>query len=319
MKVLIIGANGFLGRKLIARFQPTDDILGADVNFSGFSFDCPQISMDITNSDEVFRIISDNKPDLTILTAAMTNVDACEDYPNRAYDINALGPKYVAHAVNKISGKLIHISTDFIFDGLQGNYSELDEPNPLSVYGKTKLQGERFIMEEGVQARICRTSVLYGWPDMGQRDNFFSWAYKALLEGKRLSIIDGQITTPTLVDNLAECLYWMRDFENSENSENSMNFVNSKIFHTAGPEAVSRLFFVEKILKSIISKREKENKNRRLGSLKLGTIERITELKQKAIRPADSSLNTEKIQQMWGSNFEGVSEAIPRLILENLK
>ena len=70
MKVLIIGANGFLGRKLIARFQPTDDILGADVNFSSFSFDCPQISMDITNSDEVFRIISDNKPDLTNLDNA---------------------------------------------------------------------------------------------------------------------------------------------------------------------------------------------------------------------------------------------------------
>lgn len=122
----------------------------------------------------------------------MTNVDACEEIPERAYAVNALRPKNVALAVNNVGGKLIHISTDFVFDGEKGNYSETDEPNPISVYGKTKLEGENFILNGGVSASIYRTSVLYGWPGEGQRDNFFSWAYKALLEGKRLSIIDGR-------------------------------------------------------------------------------------------------------------------------------
>ncbi|WP_457557361.1 SDR family oxidoreductase [Candidatus Harpocratesius sp.] len=298
MKVLIIGANGFLGRKVIELYQKTDDVFGADVVLKQFPFDCPILKLDITNADEVMQCLTEYKPDLSILTAAMTNVDACEYFPDRAYAINALGPKNVAHAVKQIGGKLIYISTDFIFDGSRGNYSETDAPNPLSIYGKSKLQGEQFILDEGVRACICRTSVLYGWPGAGQRDNFFSWAYKSLVAGKTLSIIDGQITTPTLVNDLAECIYWMRDFENSE------------IFHTAGPEAVSRLVFVEKIMETMITKNLKE----RLFP-NLGTIERITTLKQKAIRPADSSLNTTKIQTTWESHFLGVSEALSRLFL----
>lgn len=198
------------------------------------------------------------------MTAAITNVDACEDYPDRANLINAFGLKNVAHAVKQNDGKLIYISTDFIFDGSRGNYSKTDTPNPLSIYGKIKLpklQGEQFILDEGVRACICRTSVLYGWPDAGQRDNFFSWAYNnSLSERKILSIIDGQITTPILIDDLAECIYWMRDFKNSE------------IFHTAGLEAITRLAFVQKIFTEM-----------KLDLLpNVEKVERITFLKQKA-------------------------------------
>lgn len=139
--------------------------------------------------------------------------------------------------------------------------------------------------------------MLYGWPDIGQRDNFFSWAFKSLVSGKIISIIDGQITTPTFVNDLANCLYWMRNFE------------TSKIYHTAGPEKLTRYEFVQQILNKMLQ-------NRSLFP-NLGKIEKITKLKQKALRPDNSSLNTDKIQQDWGKNFKNLSNALNFWILKS--
>ena len=129
-KVLIIGANGFLGRKLLSRFQDTHHVYGADINIDGIEPQFHPTPLDITNEQAVSDVFSAIRPALTILTAAMTNVDQCEDLPEVARKINADGPLYVAQAVKQTKGRLIHISTDFIFDGATGDYSESDLPIP---------------------------------------------------------------------------------------------------------------------------------------------------------------------------------------------
>ncbi len=282
-RVLIIGANGFLGRKLVARFQSETDVFAMDLDIQEFPFQVPIQSVDITNEDDVLSKIQAISPDVTILTAAMTNVDACEDYPDKAHQINAVGPANVGKAVKAVGGRMIHLSTDFVFDGATGNYSETDDPHPISVYGESKLQGEKNLLKLECPVLICRTSVLYGWPDTGRRDNFFSWVYKQLNAGKALKIIDGQITCPTLVDDLAEVLFALR------------NFTESSLYHTTGPESLSRYDFVARIIA--------------IFGFSDSLLTKVLSFSQKATRPPNSSLNTMKFQKRIGRVIRPISES----------
>ncbi|WP_371803613.1 NAD(P)-dependent oxidoreductase [Candidatus Lokiarchaeum ossiferum] len=286
-KILVIGANGFLGGKLHPIFKNKYDVYAADITISEIDEKFHPIQLDITNAEQVKTIFNRLKPNLTILTAAMTNVDVCEDFPEKANLINANGPLNVANAIKEINGRLIHLSTDFIFDGEKGNYTEEEEPNPLGVYGESKLLGEKHILESGVTALICRTSVLYGWPAANQRDNFFSWAYKQLHSGKHIKIIKGQITTPTLVDDLAQFLYDVSEFQTTE------------IYHTTGPEAISRYDFVSKLVD--------------IFEMNPNLLESVDFFKQKAPRPDDSSLNTQKIQLTNYHRFRGIEASFQYL------
>jgi dTDP-4-dehydrorhamnose reductase len=282
-KLLVIGANGFLGRKILYKFKEIFEIYAADLNTSGIPTEFNPIKMDITDKVEVKKIISDISPNLTILTAAMTNVDACEDFFDKAHNINTLGPLYVAESIKKIDGRLIHISTDFIFDGKKGDYKESDEFSPLSRYGKTKLAGEIKILAQKITALICRTSVLFGWPESDQNDNFFSWAYKSLSQNKKLTIIDGQITSPTLVDDLVEFLFSVSNFSESE------------IYHTTGPESISRYKFISKLID--------------VFEFDPNLLIKVNKFNQKAQRPENSSLNTSKIQNINKYKFKNIVDS----------
>ncbi|UYP48036.1 hypothetical protein NEF87_004321 [Candidatus Lokiarchaeum ossiferum] len=286
-KILVIGANGFLGGKLLPIFENKYDVYAADITISEIDEKFHPIQLDITNAEQVKTVFNRLKPNLTILTAAMTNVDACEDFPEKANLINAIGPLNVANAIKENKGRLIHISTDFIFDGKRGNYTEEEEPNPLGVYGESKLRGEKNVLESGVTALICRTSVLYGWPAANQRDNFFSWAYKQFHNGKHIKIIKGQITTPTLVDDLVKFLYDVSEFKTTE------------IYHTTGPEAISRYDFVTKLVN--------------IFKFSPDLLEPVDFFKQNAPRPDNSSLNTQKIQQTNYHRFRGIEVSFQHL------
>jgi dTDP-4-dehydrorhamnose reductase len=295
-KVLVIGANGFLGKRLLSQFSENKivvesnkeerlkwEIYCADLQTDYIPSDCHPTVIDITSSENVARVVGKVMPDIVILTAAMTNVDACEDFPDKAYAINASGPKNVAQALLSTGkGKLIHVSTDFIFDGKLGGYIEDDTPNPISVYGQSKLDGERNIIESGVPYAICRTSVLYGWPGKGDHENFFSWAYKSLSAGKSLTIIRGQTTTPTYVEDLAEFLFHLSQSD------------NTGILHTTGPDVVSRYEFV----KAIVDYFGFDN----------ALLSEVDEFRQKAARPDNSSLNTHKIQKLKFYSFHTLQE-----------
>jgi len=286
-KILIIGANGFLGRKLLFRFKDKFDIYGADLITTGIPEEYHPNYIDITKKKVDHDLINNIKPNLTILTAAMTNVDACEDFPEKAGEINADGPLFVAESIKEIGGRLIHISTDFIFDGEKGNYVEKDIPKPVSVYGKTKLDGENNVLKQKIPTLICRTSVLFGWPETDQRHNFFSWAYESLSQNKELKIISGQITTPTLVDDLVEFLYQNSDFTQTE------------IYHTCGCESISRFDFILKLIKNF--------------DFDEILLKKVDFFPQKAKRPNDSSLNTSKIQHLGKFKFRNIAQSFQYL------
>jgi len=290
-KVLIVGANGFLGRKLLLRFHKDYETFGTDVVVSGIDKKYQPVPIDITNYQNVQDVYSAIQPDLTILTAAMTDVDVCEEKPELAYKINAIGPQNIAQVIKMMGGRLIFISTDFIFDGNDGNYSESDIPNPINVYGKSKLDGENLIRNENIPSIICRTSVLFGWPQSDQRDNFFSWAYKQIQANKTIHIVKNQIVTPTLVDDLVEFLFQISKFSNSE------------VYHTTGPESISRYDFIRKMIDIF-------GKNHLL-------LKEAPSINQKAKRPENSSLNTRKIQTLNLYSFRNVNDSF--IFLKNKK
>ena len=302
-RILIIGANGFLGRTLLSKFVQENDLqielFAADIDISYISntnSKCTTQVLDITEKDLVDQYIEKIQPDIVYLTAAMTNVDACEDFIDKANMINAEAPMFVANAVKKIGGKLIHISTDFVFDGEFGNYSEADEPNPISEYGKSKLKGEQNIIDSGADYVICRTSVIYGWPQEGVHQNFFSWAYGVAEQNKSLTIIKGQITNPTLVEDLANFLFQLSIKGDT---------IHRQIFHTVGPESLSRFDFVSKMIK--------------IFNFNSDLLSGVDSFSQKAKRPDNSSLNTMKIQELNISTFKNIEESMIFLKYQKVK
>ncbi|MEE2931120.1 MAG: SDR family oxidoreductase, partial [Bacteroidota bacterium] len=160
MKFLITGSNGLLGQKLIQKLSrlPSVDLIATSIGQNRLSNtkNYKYISLDITDEDNVNDIISSENPDVVINTAAMTNVDLCEDERERCDALNVDAVRYLANACLKVSAHLIHISTDFIFDGEHGPYKEEDKPNPLSYYGLSKLDSEKILYEHECDWTILR-------------------------------------------------------------------------------------------------------------------------------------------------------------------
>jgi len=295
MRILVIGANGFLGLKILeysTQYAPKDEFIGADIQIDLIPPKFQKYILDITNQTRVDAVLDQIQPDLVMLTAAMTDVDACEDFKDKAYAINALGPKYVAEKLKSMDSKLIHISTDFVFDGNKSLYTETDPPNPISHYGLTKLKGEEFVIQSGVNYCICRTSVLFGWPYPGQRDNFFSWAYKKLKTYTPISIVSTQFNSPTLGDDLAICLLQLR------------NHIDNEIYHTCGSERIDSYSYVQKIAD--------------LFGFDGNLIKKIDSFHQKAQRPKDSSMNIDKIQEKLHYKFKNINDSLI-FLRENMK
>jgi len=281
-KILIIGANGFLGKNLIQyrdtnRKSHQDSLfIAADLQNNNVEKDIPFYFIDITNQKSTYKKIVKISPDVIILTAAMTDVDQNEIDKDLAIRINTEGPKNVVIACRKINSKLIFMSTDFVFDGKkQTNYSEDDLPNPLSHYAKTKYDAEQAIINSEIDYLICRTAVLYGWNP--NKMNFITWILDKLQKNEKIKIITSQINNPTYVKNLAEIILKMMQ-------------KNSKgIYHTAGNGALSRY---EMALKCA----EVFNFNKKLIAL-------INNLEQKALRPENAGLDISKLKRLLGSEF----------------
>ncbi|TAE87926.1 MAG: NAD(P)-dependent oxidoreductase [Bacteroidetes bacterium] len=208
MKVLVTGSNGLLGQKLTDYYRTRIDIeyiataKGNDrySNQTGYTYR----SLDITNKEEVETLISGIKPDVVINTAAMTNVDACEGDHAGCDALNVDAVKYLVEACNKSNTHLIHLSTDFIFDGTHGPVTEDETPNPLSYYGNSKLKAEQEIMANCNSWAILRTVLVYGVVNDMSRSNIVLWAKTNLEQGKTLNVVGDQFRTPTLAEDLAQ-------------------------------------------------------------------------------------------------------------------
>lgn len=206
-KILVTGSNGLLGQKLTELYlNETDCTLiatGRGENRypqkTGYIYE----TLDITDKDAVLKIVKKHKPHCIIHTAAMTNVDECELKKDECILQNVSAVENVVEAANAVNAHLIHISTDFIFDGESGPYAENAEPNPLSFYGESKLAGENIVTANAKKWAIARTVLVYGLVSDMSRSNIVLWAKDALENKKQIKVVDDQYRTPTLAEDLA--------------------------------------------------------------------------------------------------------------------
>lgn len=211
MKILITGSNGLLGQKLCdaLRNQSIHTWIATSrgANRYPYSEQMHYESLDVTNRSEVLACIEKNKPDVVIHTAAMTNVDACETQMQECDAMNVFAVEYLTEACNAHQAHLVHISTDFIFDGTHGPLTEEEKPNPLSYYGLSKLRAEEIILQHAHSYSILRTVLVYGIVHDMSRNNIVLWAKKSLEEGKDIHVVCDQFRTATLAEDLAQgCL-----------------------------------------------------------------------------------------------------------------
>ncbi|KQC02451.1 SDR family oxidoreductase [Pedobacter sp. Hv1] len=209
--VLVTGSNGLLGQKITEKILKEGGVNLIATAKGENRFPVKEgylyAEMDILNPEEVREIIEQYKPDAIIHTAAMTNVDTCEDEKELAYQLNVEAVATLVTLCEAHNIQLVHLSTDFIFDGENGPYDELAAPNPLSYYGETKLRAEELIKNSKAKWAILRTIIVYGIVSDMSRSNIVLWAKGALEKGNPLNIVNDQWRMPTLAEDLADCCF----------------------------------------------------------------------------------------------------------------
>ena len=210
MKVLITGANGLLGQHLVKLLIESTNymITATGKGVSRLPFNATNqfnyVSLDITNGVEVAAFIARDRPDIIIHTAAITQVDECEQNPIHCWNTNVTATRFLLGAAEIAGAAFIYISTDFIFDGISGPYLESDLPGPVNYYGSSKLGAEKSVMESKLPWCIIRTVLVYGNILVGNRSNMVSWVQNNLSQGKPIQVVSDQWRTPTYVEDLAK-------------------------------------------------------------------------------------------------------------------
>ena len=254
MKIILLGSSGQLGKEF-------EKFLSQNKSVVLYSFSHNEL--DILNLDTLLNEFKDVKPDVVINCAAYTKVDKAEEEQDLAYRVNAIGSKNVSFAAFRVNAKIVYFSTDYVFDGNKGSpYIEFDKPNPLSIYGKSKLLGEKYTKEINPNHLILRISWLYGI----RGDNFVKTIIKLSRENKLLRVVDDQIGTPTYTLDVVKQTWELVE----------KDYVG--LFHSSNEGAVSWFGFANEIVKKL-------NLNVDVVPIK------TEEYKTKAIRPKYSVLD----------------------------
>lgn len=238
-KILVTGSNGLLGQKLtdLCLSDPELELIASSKGPNrhpvkkGYVYE----NIDILDPQQIEKAVEKFRPDVIINTAAMTNVDACENAKENCYALNVEAVKSLIGFCEQYDIKLIHLSTDFIFDGEDGPYSEDDLPNPLSYYGQTKLEADQLIQQSSCRWVILRTIIVYGIVKDMSRTNIILWAKGALEKGNPINVVEDQWRMPTLAEDLAECCLLAA-------KKNSVG-----VFNASGKDMMSILELVEKV------------------------------------------------------------------------
>lgn len=267
-RILLIGKNGQVGWELNRTLLPLGEITAVDY---------PEI--DLAKPDQIRNLVREVKPDLIVNAAAYTAVDQAEDEPELATAVNGTAPGILAEEAKRIGAVLVHYSTDYVFDGKKRTpYTEEDEPNPLNVYGKTKLAGERAIQAVGADHLIFRTSWVYGM----RGKNFLLTMLKLAEEQNEIRVVDDQVGTPNWSRWIAEATAFVLGQGPGKIRE------RAGIYHLSCTGETSWCGFAREIMKmSDINK---------IRVTPIKTVEYPT----KAVRPTRSVLNCNKLK----SEFE---------------
>ncbi len=195
MSVLITGGNGQLGSDMKRVFEAE--------GISAFNVDLPEL--DITDKGSIYKAVALRKPEYLINCAAFTDVDRCESHQDAAFEVNGKGPGYLAEVCSENSIPFVHISTDYVFDGSAGRaYTEADTPNPVSVYGRSKLEGEERVKGAAGKWFVFRVAWLYGVYGNNFVRTIYNAGLKKVQEGGELRVVDDQYGTPTHALNVAQ-------------------------------------------------------------------------------------------------------------------
>jgi len=283
MRVLIIGASGFVGEKVYNILSKTFEVIGTYSTKKKYDFE----QLDISDKDSVLKIIRRIRPDVVIHTAGITNVDFFEENPEEICRVNVQGTKNIIDGCLEIDSKLVYISTDYVFDGEIGDYKEEYKPSPISAYGNAKLEEEELVKKSNLKYLILRISVPYGVNSRDNKQTFEKWVINNLRSNKEIKVIDDQFNTPTLIDDIANAIKKLIELK------------RTGVYHVTGSERISRYDFAVKIA-------EVFNLNKNL-------IKRVKtkDLSWKAKRPKDSSLNISKLknENIYMSNInEGLNK-----------
>ncbi len=206
MKLLITGATGLLGRKLVSLLEQRNDIktvASARKAISFYTGVVDTLLLDVTDRASVLETIQAQRPDVIINAAAMTQVDDCELKQEECWKQNVHSVQNLVEACEQSDVHLVHVSTDFVFNGTHGPLDETALPDPISFYGKSKLEGERIIQQSKVRASILRTVLVYGVTSDMSRSNIVLWVKNSLEAKKPIRVVNDQFRTPTLAEDLA--------------------------------------------------------------------------------------------------------------------
>ena len=289
MKILYTGANGLLGQKISAAtpqysnhaFLATARGKNRTKNLGTASY----ASMDITDRQGIENVLSEFRPDVIIHGAAMTHVDECEQHKELAYNLNVVGTQNIVDAAKELGAHVVHISTDFIFDGQDGPYNEEGIPNPVSYYGETKLQAEHIVQTVDSWS-ILRTVLVIGIAEDLSRSNIVLWAKGALEKAQPIRVVDDQFRTPTLAEDLAQGALLAA----TQRAQG--------IFNISGPDFMSIYELVESVAEHF--------------GLSIATVTRVdsSTLNQPAVRPPRTGFNISKAVENLGYRPHSFKEAL---------
>ncbi len=207
MKILITGSNGLLGQKLVSLLYLKPEITliatARGANRDEIYEDYIYEPMDITSEENVLTVFRKHKPDAVIHTAAMTHVDQCELNKETCVDQNINAVNHIVKACKEVGAFLLHVSTDFIFDGTHGPLTEEEIPNPVNYYGWTKWEAEKAVEKSGLRWAIARTVLVFGVVQDMSRSNIVLWVKNNLEQKKEINVVNDQWRTPTLAEDLA--------------------------------------------------------------------------------------------------------------------
>lgn len=298
MRVLVVGPAGQVGRAVYQAARPR----GFEV-YGGYASRAPRTDpsraalLDKTRPETIQAALERFRPDWVIDTGALHNVDYCEQHPDEAFRVNRDGTANLAKAAEAAGARYLFVSTDFVFDGAgHPPYSEGDPTNPLSVYGRSKLDGERLCRSIAPSSIVVRSSVIYSWIPPPERVtsasqkgvNFGSWAVDELAQGHSLRIVEDQIASPTLAEDLGGAIVSLAERG------------SPGLFHAAGATPSDRYSFTRRLAE-------------RLGfDPALVTPVRTADLKQVAARPPFSSLDSNFLARTTGHNMLSLDEALVR-------
>lgn len=237
--ILITGSNGFIGSSLLAFLLQKSfyKIIGvskgecrtpAHPNFK-------YLNVDLTHTKEVLKVFQRYQPNVVVHCAAISQVDVCEENPDLCADVNVNATKYLVHQSSKFNAQFIFLSSDFIFDGTQDWVDENTIPNPISVYGKSKLMAEEVVKNSSVKWAIIRPVLVYGFSHSASRSNIFTWVMESLKNENHIKVVEDQFRTPTFVLDVVSLI---------------ISIIENKaigVFNLGGSEGISVLDFAQQI------------------------------------------------------------------------